>query len=153
VKLVKLVSMREALESRAYFGCLLGGDTWRAWRVLLIAIAGEELTASERAIFRTVTNREREPAEQVEEFWGIIGRRGGKTRSMAVLAAYIAACVDHRHVLAPGERGVLPILAVSTAQATTAFNFLSGVFATAPDLKGLRMADGRHVDVGQRRRH
>jgi hypothetical protein len=137
VKLVKLVSMREALESRAYFGGLLGGDTWRAWRVLLIAIAGEELTASERAIFRTLTDREREPAEPVEEFWGVIGRRGGKTRAMAVLGAFVAACVDHRHVLAPGERGVLPILAVSTAQATTAFNFLSGVFATAPDLKGL----------------
>jgi hypothetical protein len=56
---------------------------------------------------------------------------------MAVLAAYVAACVDHRHVLAPRERGVLPILAVSTAQAATAFNFLSGVFATAPNLKGL----------------
>jgi len=53
------------------------------------------------------------------------------------LAAYVAACVDHRHVLAPRERGVLPILAVSTAQAATAFNFLSGVFATAPNLKGL----------------
>ena len=35
---------------------------------------------------------------------------------MAIPAAYIAACVDHRHVLAPGERGLLPILAVSTAQ-------------------------------------
>ena len=63
--------------------------------------------------------------EPVEEFWGVIGRRGGKTRAMAVLAAFVAACVDHRHVLAPGERGVLPILAVSTAQAATAFNFVS----------------------------
>ena len=156
MKLVKLVSMREALESRAYFGCLLGGETWRAWRVLLIAIAGEELTASERAIFRTLTDREREPVEQVEEFWGVIGRRGGKTRAMAVLAAFVAACVDHRHVLAPGERGVLPILAVSTAQAATAFNFISGVFATAQNLKGLiesrtvdtlRLASGVDIEV------
>ena len=156
MKLVKLVSMREALESRGYFGGLLGGDTWRAWRVLLIAIAGEELTPSERAIFRTLTNREREPAEPVEEFWGVIGRRGGKTRAMAVLAAFVAACVDHRHVLAPGERGILPILAVSTAQAATAFNFISGVFATAPNLKGLveshtadtlRLASGVDIEV------
>jgi hypothetical protein len=56
---------------------------------------------------------------------------------MAILGAYMAACVDHRHVLAPGERGLLPILAVSTAQAATAFNFISGVFDTAPNLKGL----------------
>jgi hypothetical protein len=103
----------------------------------LIAIAGEELTPSERAIFRTVTNREREPAEPVEEFWGVIGRRGGKTRAMAVLGAFVAACVDHRHVLAPGERGILPIIAVSTVQAATAFNFVSGIFAAVPDFKGL----------------
>jgi hypothetical protein len=102
----------------------------------LIAIAGEELTPSERAIFRTVTNREREPAEPVEEFWGVIGRRGGKTRAMAVLGAFVAACVDHRHVLAPGERGILPIIAVSTVQAATAFNFVSGIFAAVPDFKG-----------------
>ena len=56
---------------------------------------------------------------------------------MAVLAAYIAGCVDHRDTLAPGERGALPILAASTAQASQAFNFVSGIFATAPNLKDL----------------
>jgi hypothetical protein len=67
----------------------------------------------------------------------VIGRRGGKTRSTAVLASFIAGCVDHRDTLAPGERGVLPILAASTAQAAQAFNFVSGIFATAPNLKDL----------------
>jgi hypothetical protein len=57
---------------------------------------------------------------------------------MACLAAYIAGCVDHRETLAPGERGVLPILAASTVQAVQAFNFVSGVFSTAPNLKDLR---------------
>jgi hypothetical protein len=56
---------------------------------------------------------------------------------MAALAAYIAGCVDHRETLAPGERGALPILAASTVQATQAFNFVSGIFATAPNLKDL----------------
>ncbi len=64
---------------------------------------------------------------------------------MAVLAAYIAACVDHRHVLAPGERGILPILAVSTAQAATFFNFVSGIFATAQNLEGL--VEGQTADT------
>jgi hypothetical protein len=156
VKLRKLVSMRETLESRAYFGGLLPGDTWRAWRILLIAIVGEELTDQERILFRSLTDREREPLEPAAEFWGVMGRRGGKSRAMAVLAAYIAACVDHRHVLAPGERGLLPILAVSTAQGATAFNFIAGVFDTAPNLKGLvesrtadtlRLASGVDIEV------
>jgi hypothetical protein len=137
MKLTKLITMREALASDGYFGRLLAGDSWQAWRVLLIAILGEELTEDERTIFESLTGRPQEPAEPVEEFWAVIGRRGGKTRSMAVLAAYIAGCVDHRDILAPGERGVLPIMAASTVQATQAFNFVSGIFATALNLKGL----------------
>ena len=133
----KIVTMRTALESRDYFGSLLAGDSWRPWRVLLIAIVGEVLTDEERTIFESLTGREREPLEAVEEFWGIIGRRGGKTRAMAILAAYIAACVDHREVLAPGERGVLPIMAASVLQAGQAFNFVTGIFAAAPNLKDL----------------
>ena len=113
MKLKKLITMREALQSDGYFGRLLAGDSWAAWRALLIAIVGEELTDDERAVFNSLTGREREPLEPVEEFWAVIGRRGGKTRSMAVLAAYIAGCVDHRDTLAPGERGALPILAAA----------------------------------------
>ena len=67
--------------------------------LFLIAIVGEELSDDERAVFKSLTGREREPLEPVEEFWAVIGRRGGKTRSMAVLAAYIAGCVDHRDTL------------------------------------------------------
>ena len=137
MRLKKLVSMREALEDPGFFGTMLAGESWRAWRVILIAIVGEELTDDERIIFQALTGRDREPGEPVEEFWGVIGRRGGKSRSMAVLAAYLAACIDHRDVLAPGERAVLPILAASTAQASTAFNFIEGVFRASPHLCAL----------------
>ena len=68
MRLRKLITMREALESPAYFGTLLAGDSWQAWRVLLIAIGGEELTDEERVIFKALTCRESEPLEPVEEF-------------------------------------------------------------------------------------
>jgi hypothetical protein len=137
VRLKKLVAMREALKSPAYFGDLLSGDTWRAWRTLLIAIVGEQLASEERVSFEALTGRQKEPLEPLEEFWAVVGRRGGKTRAMAVLAAYLAACVDHRHILAPGERGVLPIMAASTAQAAQAFNFVEGIFRASPHLAEL----------------
>lgn len=146
-----LVSMREALSSPAYFGEYLKGDTWAAWRVLLIAIMGEPLTEAERAIFKSLTGRECEPKERLREFWGIIGRRGGKSRAMAVLASYLAACCDHRDVLAPGERGVLPILAATTKQAQQFFNFVSGIFAEVPRFKGLvreAMSDTLRLKTG-----
>lgn len=133
----KLVAMRETLESPDYFHGLIGGDSWAAWRVLLIAIMGEALTDAERVVFQELTGREHEPGEPVEEFWGIIGRRGGKTRAFSVLAAYLAACIDYRGILAPGERGVLPVMAASVWQAQQAFNFTAGVFDTAPRLHGL----------------
>jgi hypothetical protein len=133
MKLRKLVTMREALESSTYFGTLLAGDSWQAWRFLLIAIVGEELTEDERGVFKPSQAAIASRTSPLKSF----GRRGGKTRSVTVLAAYITACVDHRDVLAPGERGVLPILAASTVQASQAFNFVSGIFSTAPNLKDL----------------
>jgi hypothetical protein len=145
VSLRKLVTMREALQSDGYFGRLLAGDSWAAWRALLIAIVGEELTDEERVLFENLTGREREPLEPVEEFWGVIGRRGGKTRATAILAAYLAACCDHREILAPGERGVIPLLAASTQQAASAFAFVEGIFAAAPNLKDL--VDGATADT------
>jgi hypothetical protein len=120
VRIRKIITMREALESPAYFGTLLAGDSWQAWGVLLVAIVGEELTEDERVVLKALTGRDSEPLEPVEEFWAVIGRRGGKTRAMAILAAYLAACVDHRERLAPGERGVIPLLAASVQQAASA---------------------------------
>ena len=64
----------------------LNGDSWRAWRVLLIAANGEPLTPKERKLFTTLTGREHEPRQRVEEVCIVAGRRGGKSRAMATLA-------------------------------------------------------------------
>ena len=44
---VPILSMREALDRKDYFGGQLSGDSWAKWRVLLIAIAGEPLLPAE----------------------------------------------------------------------------------------------------------
>ena len=132
-----LVTMRRALEDRDLFGAILEGDTWAAWRVILIAAMGEELTPTERAIWRNLTGRDREAGERAEELWAIVGRRGGKTRAIAVLGAYTGALVDFTDALAPGERATLPIMSASTWQASKAKQYLAGIFATVPVLKKL----------------
>ncbi len=48
----KLVTMREALRRSEYFGDALAGDSWANWRILLIAIAGEELDEAEAVAFK-----------------------------------------------------------------------------------------------------
>ena len=140
-----LMSMRAALEHPDVFGSVLAGDTWAAWRVLLIAAMGEELTEAEREVFTELTGRPAEPLERVEEFWAVIGRRGGKTRAVAVLAAYAAALVDWSDVLAPGERAVIPIISASLWQATKAKQYLSGIFSTVPALEKLKTGETSDV--------
>jgi hypothetical protein len=126
--------MRDALESPALLADALPGESWALWRTLLIAAMGEALTEEERAAFHAVTGRESEPGELVEEFWAIVGRRGGKTRAAGTLAAYVGTLCDHGAYLAPGERGVIPILAASTYQAGKAFAHARGVLEASPEL-------------------
>jgi hypothetical protein len=111
-------SLRAALEDPALLGNILAGDSWAAWRIILIAAMGEELTEEERAIFTKLTGREREPGQRIEEFAAVVGRRGGKSRSMATFAAYIGGLCKHN--LVPGEQGIVLLCAGSkTSQGNT----------------------------------
>ncbi len=147
----KRLTMRRALEDPKLFGRVLEGESWRPWRILLIAMMGELLTDDERLIFTQLTGRVVEPLEPVEEFWGIIGRRGGKTRSMAVLIAYLAALVDWRDVLVPGERGRALYLAHTAKQASIAFDYTTSLFTDLPLLCSLvtnRTSEGIQLNNG-----
>ena len=42
------ISLRKALADANLLGGVLAGETWQAWRVLLIASNGEKLNAAER---------------------------------------------------------------------------------------------------------
>jgi hypothetical protein len=133
----KIVTMREALRRSEYFGDALMGDSWANWRVLLIAIAGEALDVAEAVTFKALSGRAVVPTEAAREFWAVVGRRGGKSRSMAVLAAWLAACKDYRGILAPGERGQLQVLSATRDQAGNLFNFVTGIFEASRALRGL----------------
>ena len=126
-----------SIEHADPFGGILPGPSWTAWRIMLIAAMGEELTLAERAIFTHLTGRACEPGRRVEELWAIVGRRGGKTHAIAVLAAYIAALIDFSDVLAPGERASLPIMSASMWQAQKCYQYLDGIFSGVPALHKL----------------
>lgn len=129
-----LVTMREALADPNLLGGAIPGDSWLPWRTLLIAAMGEGLTDEERAIYAVLTERDVEPLEPAEELWGIVGRRGGKTRAAGTLAAYVGGLCDHSGYLSPGERGVIPILAASVSQAGRAFMHGKAILQHSPVL-------------------
>jgi len=134
---MKRVSLRRALTDRGLLGSILDGDSWLAWRSILLASMGEVLTADERAAFQSLTNRPAEPLQRVEELWVICGRRGGKTRAAATLAVFLAALCDHRAKLAVGERPIVLCLAANTKQASVAFSYACGVLDSVPLLARL----------------
>jgi hypothetical protein len=67
----KLVTMREALRRSESFGDALAGDSWANWRVLLIAIAGEELDEAETVAFKALSGRAGAPTEAAREFYAV----------------------------------------------------------------------------------
>ncbi|HJQ59526.1 MAG TPA: hypothetical protein VJ890_21645 [Vineibacter sp.] len=144
-------TMRQALDDPALLGATLQGPSWAAWRVLLIAAMGERLTPAERRIFSRLTGRAREPLKRVEEAWLVIGRRGGKSRALAALAAYLSGLCDHRDVLAPGERGIVLCIAPDQKQAGIILDYAEAAFRAAPimaQLIGSRTADALELTSG-----
>jgi len=140
-----IITMREALEDDALLGSILDGDSWQAWRVMLIAVMGERLTSRERKIFTKLTGRDREPMHRVDEAAFVIGRRGGKSRAMSVLATFLAGLCDHSHVLAPGEGGVLLCIAPDQKQAVITLEYAAAAFQQSKMLR--QLIDDRTADT------
>jgi hypothetical protein len=127
-------TVRQALSDPNLLGQALVGGSWTGWRTLLLALAGEPLQPEELAIFTKLTGRVTSPAEWVKEFWGIVGRRGGKSRAMGVLAAYLATLCKWP-MLASGERGIVMILAPDQRQAAGILGYAAGALEESPILR------------------
>jgi hypothetical protein len=139
------VTLRRALSDPGLLGSILDGPSWAAWRTLLIASMGEALTDDERAIFAKLTGRERESLKRVEELAAIVGRRGGKSRAISTLAAYIAGLCDHSDKLVPGETGVVLLIAPDQRQASIGLSYASAAFEQSPILR--QLIAGRTADT------
>jgi hypothetical protein len=94
------ITMRKALEDPNLLGHALPGDTWRPWRILLIALMGEALTDDERIVFKELTGRDHEAGFRCEEFVAVIGRAGRvrlrPVRSSGTRARRAWSLPDHR---------------------------------------------------------
>jgi hypothetical protein len=137
--------IRDALADPLLLGHVIADDSWLAWRTLLIAAMGEPLTDEERIVFKQFTGREREPLKRVNELAVIAGRRGGKTRALAVLASYLSTLCSHADALARGETGVLLCIAQDQRVATKILDFVQADIEGSDILRGL--FKGRRSDT------
>jgi hypothetical protein len=104
---------------------------------MLLAAMGEPLNPDELKVFKHFTGREVAPPERVDEFWCCIGRRGGKSRAMAVLATYLAGLCDYSDKLVSGERGVVLLIAPDKKQSKVLLDYAEGTLESTPLMKQL----------------
>ena len=132
------VDIDAALADPQLLGAAMGNlRPWGTWRVVLKAAFGLPLTPAEVGTFGNVAGGRPAPAARVRELWCVIGRRSGKSRVAALVATYIATCVDHRQRLVPGETGSVLVLAASKSQASVVFGYVKGFLESSPILSRL----------------
>ena len=129
------ITLRKALNDPELLGSALGGDSWANWRAMLLAANGEPLEPAELSAFREFTGRTEPPQTRVDELWCAIGRRGGKSRAMAALAAYYLC--DHSDTLVRGEKGLLLLVAQDKRAAKISLDYIQGCFEATPLLNQL----------------
>ena len=120
---MRINNIIEAIEDENIFKPFLGDlDSWQGWLTALQVLYGLDMkpTKDKAKLIRLCTGWERKPQFAPEGFKTalfLIGRRGGKSRVISIVGAYEATLAGHHEKLAKGERGILPIIAPTKAQA------------------------------------
>jgi hypothetical protein len=143
------VTIIEAIQDPALFRPLFKDlSTWATWLVVLKAIFGLRMDRTERTRFTSLTGRETPPTTQVEECWLVVGRRGGKSFIVAIIAAFLACFRDYKPYLGPGERGVIMLTATDRKQARVIMRYLMAILNTVPMLAAMiERQDAESIDL------
>jgi hypothetical protein len=122
---------------------------WAAWRIFLKTLFGLPLTIPELKLYRKCTGRQKPRTRKGHtEAWLIIGRRGGKSFMLALIACFLAALRDWSAHLAPGERGTIPIICVDRRQARVVFRYCKALLTQVTALADLvERADNDTIDL------
>ncbi len=131
------VTIISAMSDPALFARWFTGASWAAWRTFLKALFALPLDEAEREIFRACTGREAPPAKQCTYAALVIGRRGGKSRVLALIAVFLAAFHNWRPYLASGEIGVVAIIAADRRQGRIIFKYIQAMLRETPMLAKL----------------
>ena len=99
------MNILEAIDDPKVFGAhFREAESWRPWRTFLGALFGLPLASGPADLYRRSTGRSALPETPFTEAWLVIGRRGGKSFILALIAVYLASFKDWRPHLGPGER-------------------------------------------------
>jgi hypothetical protein len=142
----KIPNIIEALESPALFGPVVGPlKSWAQWLCFLRTLYGLPFNEEDAAIFKACTGREAPAAGGYPEAYAIVGRRGGKSRVVSLIAAYEAIFGGWTDRLSPGERGWIFVIATDKMQAKICLDYCRSALKLFPDLIEREYQDEIHL--------
>ncbi len=107
-------------------------STWQNWLTFLKAMYGLPFDdTAELESYRHFTGRMTPPEKSFDEAWLLCGRRGGKSRMAATIAAFEALAIPWAKRLAGGELANIFILASDKAQARNIYGYLRDLIRQA----------------------
>jgi hypothetical protein len=123
-------------------------DSWSAWLAFLSALFGLPMSEEQTAIFVQCTGRKLAPVTAYGEATLIIGRRGGKSFVLAVIAVFLACFRSYTQYLGPGERATVLVVAADRRQARVIFRYVRGLIAANPMLaKKIERETSESIDL------
>jgi len=111
--------------------------TWAAWRVLLMVLFGLALDSEQLQLFQRCTGRQHSAPGGYREAWLIIGRRGGKSFILALIAVFLACFKDWQQYLAPGERATIMVVACDRRQSRIIMRYIRALISGTPMLAAM----------------
>lgn len=127
----------QALDDAELFQPLFAGASWAPWRAFLKSLFGLSMSDAELALYREHTKRQTSPTKPFNEAALVIGRRGGKSRILALIAVFLGCFKDYTPYLATGEVATISIIARDRRQARVIFRFISGMLDATPMLRAM----------------
>ncbi|ANL55083.1 hypothetical protein AMC82_CH03925 [Rhizobium phaseoli] len=112
-------------------------ETYRAWFAFLAALFGLQMDGEQLELYQKHTGRTEAPTEAQREGWLVIGRRGGKSFTMALIAVFLACFFDYRQYLAPGERATVLVIATDRRQARVILRYVRAMLDNIPLLQAM----------------
>jgi hypothetical protein len=121
---------------RAYLAGTADGDlsSWAAWQAFLKTVYGLRLSSAEHEVVRACTGRDPDRLRQAAgkdgfaECLCLCGRRSGKSKVIALVAAFDAVLGGKDRKLSAGETGLVCVVSPTRNQSRIIFNYLRSIF-------------------------
>ncbi|OLS32979.1 MAG: hypothetical protein HeimAB125_03210, partial [Candidatus Heimdallarchaeota archaeon AB_125] len=142
----------ESMEDERYFKSIFGEnqDSWRNWKIVLKAIFNIRMEPEEKEIYEQLTNRKTAPTEQPREVFLVIGRRGGKSFIVSLIAVWLSFFRNYTKYLQKGERGYVTVIASDKSQTQIILQYIKALLSLPAFSKHVEKELKEQIDLDNR---